>query len=885
MTNQYGPKTKAADQLHAMKYRGIGEDFREAMNRVAFALKDSDDHYHAFRDVLLNQRFMPAGRIQAAMGASRKTTAYNCLSGETEILTREHGIVSIESLSDTYATVLDGNGNWTLSKFLKFGKQDVHTVSFTHGRKRIDILATADHGWIIDNKKVVTTSLKRNDRVDFISKDKNIDNPDDYKRGVIHGYVYADGTAEVNNGFSVRVCKGKEEFIEFLNGFPKSNPPSYEGDAKYYFYGENAFTDLKALPKVNDITDSYLLGFIRSWLTADGCISDQPEAILTGDVDEECWIKRWGPLVGFHVTGSSAMNAPTPWKRNKKLRNIRFDLRSIVPGDLLISKKRKRIEAYSINDKNWRVRSVSEIPTLKNISVYCAVVPTSHSFALNGGVHSSNCFVSGTIEDSFVDGAGSIMGRAHQAAATMRMGGGIGYDFSTLRPRGFRVAKIDSQSSGPVSFMPIFDAVCLATASYGHRRGAQMGVLRVDHPDIEEFLTAKQNNTALKGFNVSIAVTDTFMEAALAGKEFDLMWDGKPYKTIEAAPLWEKIMRATYDWAEPGVLFIDTINRMNNLWYAETLAATNPCGEQPLPPYGACLLGSFNLTKYLFNIAGDYEFDFEALKNDIPHVVRAMDNVVDRTNYPLPEQRAEAITKRRMGLGVAGLANAGEALGFPYGSEKFLAFEAQVLEVIRDESYLASACLAKEKGSFPLYDDVRYLEGKFIRQLPGRVFDAIVSYGIRNSHLTSIAPTGTISMAADNISSGIEPVFSYKVTRSINTPEGSVMTEIEDYGVGFLGTKGKVSSEVTAQEHVAVLTTAQKYVDSAVSKTCNVDSNMAWADFKKIYEDAWKAGAKGCTTFNADGKRFALLTPTEEIKASPAELSCEIGPDGQRSCE
>lgn len=502
-----------------------------------------------------------------------------------------------------------------------------------------------------------------------------------------------------------------------------------------------------------------------------------------------------------------------------------------------------------------------------------------------------NCFVSGIVEDSYVDGQGSIMGRAHQAAATMRMGGGIGYDFSTLRPRGSRVRKIDSQSSGPVSFMPIFDAVCQATSSYGHRRGAQMAVMRVDHPDIEEFVSAKQNDSALRGFNVSVAITDAFMEAALSetNNEFDLVWDGKVDKTIDAKALWEKIMRSTFDWAEPGVLFIDTINNQNNLGYCETISATNPCGEQPLPPFGACLLGSFNLTKYLVRVEvpeKSWKFDWEQLKADIPHVVRGMDNVVDRTIYPLSEQRAEAISKRRMGLGVAGLANAIEAvLGGPcYGDANFIAMQKQILRMIRDETYKESCWLAKEKGAFPHFDPDRYCSRPFIKTLPEEVQQSIREVGIRNSHLTSIAPTGTISMTADNISSGIEPVIFYSTDRTINTPDGEMKVVVEDYGVGFLGTRGKTSADVTAAEHVAVLIAAQEFVDSAVSKTCNVSPDMPWDDFKNVYVEAWRGGAKGATTFNSGGKRWALLKPADPTP-SDGELSCEISPNGERSCE
>lgn len=505
-----------------------------------------------------------------------------------------------------------------------------------------------------------------------------------------------------------------------------------------------------------------------------------------------------------------------------------------------------------------------------------------------------NCYVSGTILDSFVHGDGNIMQRASEAAATMRMGGGIGYDFSTLRPKGALIRKLQSHSSGPIAFMDIFNAVCKCVASSGHRRGAQMGVLRVDHPDIEEFIHAKQNTTALTGFNLSIAVTDEFMAAVKVGASFDLKWGGEVYKTVDARALWETIMRSTWDWAEPGVLFIDTINRMNNLGYCETIAATNPCGEQPLPPFGACLLGSFNLAKYIkpktVRALGvpAWEFNWERLALDIAPVVRAMDNVVDRARYPLPEQEHEAKSKRRMGLGVTGLANAAEALGFSYGSPAFLEFQEEVLKLIAVESYRASALLAHEKGSFPLFNKEEYLRSEFVQKLPLDVQEMIRELGIRNSHLTSIAPTGTISLCADNVSSGIEPVFDYITERPVNTPNGVEMVTVEDYGVANFGVKGRRASEVTAQEHVAVLASAQKWVDSSVSKTCNMDGSMSWEDFKGLYMTAWESGAKGCTTFNIDGKRMALLTgksTPKEDDGPMVETSCQIDPEtGRREC-
>lgn len=500
-----------------------------------------------------------------------------------------------------------------------------------------------------------------------------------------------------------------------------------------------------------------------------------------------------------------------------------------------------------------------------------------------------NCFVSGTIADSFVDGEGSIMTRATEAAQTMRMGGGIGYDFSPLRPRNAIIKKLDSRSSGPISFMGIYDSICDCIASAGHRRGAQMGVLRVDHPDIVEFIHAKQNSDKLNGFNLSIGITDTFMEAVLDDDQFELKWGGEVYSTINARALWEKIMRSTWDWAEPGVLFIDRINQMNNLWYCELIAAVNPCGEQPLPPNGACILASFNLTKYILHLRdGSHDgggimvtFDIEQFKADIPHCVRAMDRVIDVTSYPLEDQEMESKAKRRMGLGVTGLANAGEALGHAYGSPGFLAFESAIMTVLRDECYRASIQLAKEKGPFPMFSADQYPMGEFIQTLPVDIQDSIAEHGIRNSHLLSIAPTGTISLCADNVSSGIEPVFAKSTRRLVQTADGQQEQLIEDYGFARWGVEPKVCAEVTAEEHLAVLQIAQQFVDSAVSKTCNVPSTMDWESFKQLYMDAWKAGCKGITTFQDGGKRVGIL------QAEPEDgEACRYDPEtGSKTCD
>src|SRR5579859_4473864 len=374
-----------------------------------------------------------------------------------------------------------------------------------------------------------------------------------------------------------------------------------------------------------------------------------------------------------------------------------------------------------------------------------------------------NCFVMGTIPDDM----GGIFDQLREAALTMQQGGGIGYDFSTIRPKGAPVRGVGADASGPLSFMDVWDAMCRTIMSAGYRRGAMMATLRCDHPDIEAFIDAKREPGRLRMFNLSVLATDAFMAAVKSDASWPLVFGGTIYRTVRARELWDRIMQATYDYAEPGVIFIDRINRRNNLVYCETISATNPCGEQPLPPYGACLLGSINLASLVVDpFTAEARLDMERLRQVVPVAVRMMDNVIDVSRFPLEQQTHEARAKRRIGLGVTGLADALILCNVRYGSGRAVATTEQWMRAIERAAYLASTELAREKGAFPLFDKEKYLAGETVRGLDADVRAAIERHGIRNSLLTSVAPTGTISILADNVSSGLEPVFSFRYTRN-----------------------------------------------------------------------------------------------------------------------
>ncbi|MEO0412551.1 MAG: adenosylcobalamin-dependent ribonucleoside-diphosphate reductase [Pseudomonadota bacterium] len=488
-----------------------------------------------------------------------------------------------------------------------------------------------------------------------------------------------------------------------------------------------------------------------------------------------------------------------------------------------------------------------------------------------------NCFVMGRVPDSLE----GIFENLKEAALTMQQGGGIGYDFSTIRPKGALVKGVGADASGPLSFMDVWDSMCRTIMSAGYRRGAMMATMRCDHPDIEDFIKAKRDPGRLRMFNLSVLVTDAFMQAVEDDKPWDLEFDGEVFKTLAARELWDTIMRSTYAYAEPGVIFIDRINNRNNLAYCEDIYATNPCGEQPLPPYGACLLGSVNLARFVIDAFEDgAALDEAALRETVHTAVRMMDNVVDVSRFPLEAQRREALAKRRIGLGVTGLADALIMVGERYGGARSLKTIDRWLGLVQREAYLASVDIAKEKGAFPLFDRDAYLASPTIQSLDEDVRAAIAEHGIRNALVTSVAPTGTISLFADNVSSGLEPVFSFTYKRKVLMPDNTRKEEtVSDYAYRLFREKFGEDAPlpdyfVTAQtlspiDHVKVQAVVQKHIDSSISKTINCPEDISFEDFKDVYAQAYATGCKGCTTYRPNDVTGSVLSVEEEPKEEP----------------
>jgi len=521
-----------------------------------------------------------------------------------------------------------------------------------------------------------------------------------------------------------------------------------------------------------------------------------------------------------------------------------------------------------------------------------------------------NCFVMGLMEDTL----DSIFEHLKEGALTMQKGGGVGYDFSTLRPSGTRAVSSNTIATGPVSFMQIWNRMCETLLTSDARRGAMMATLRIDHPDIESFINAKQEAGSLTNFNLSVLVTDDFMDAVRTNNEWKLVfpkkqlkgseyrnyetvsrtWSGHSdpapcyvFETVSARKLWQSITEAAFNTAEPGVLFIDHINNWNNLWYCEHISATNPCGEIPLPPYGSCDLGSINLTAFVNNpFTPEAHMDMDAIRELVPTAVRMLDNVIDVTDFPLDIQRNEAVKKRRIGLGITGLADALIMLNLDYGTAEARNTASRIMKLITHTAYRASIELAREKGPFPLLETEKYLKSLFLHGFPADIIDGISNHGIRNSHLTAIAPTGSISILANNISSGIEPVFDFRYSRKVLKEDRTPETfDVEDFAYSLwkqvnggdapLPDFFTRATDLTPEQHLSMQAAVQPYIDNSISKTINIPKTFPYDDFMTIFEMAYDKGLKGCTTFRPNAVTGSVLS-SEEGSRELSDHACRV---------
>lgn len=581
------------------------------------------------------------------------------------------------------------------------------------------------------------------------------------------------------------------------------------------------------------------------------------------------------------------------WEQKYRLQKFNGDILDMSVDDTLM----RIAKALSVNevqssydDQVWQDMFFEALSDFK-------FLPAGRIIAGAGSgrkVTLSNCYTMGKIEDDL----GSIYDHLKEAALTMKQGGGIGYCFSTLRPSGAHVKGVDADASGPLTFMDNWDSMCRTIMSAGERRGAMMATMHVWHPDIIKFIKAKADPVRLRNFNMSVLITDDFMEAVLNKTDFDLCFEGEHYETVYAPDLWDMIMKSTYDHAEPGVLFIDRINFMHNINYLEEIVATNPCGEKPMGHYASCLLGSQNLVMFILQPFTKYaSIDWVALKKSVHTAIRMMDNVIEVSNYPLEAQKEKALADRQLGLGITGLADALTMMGIRYGSPEAVIHTERLMEFINNEAYYASIELAKERGPFPTFDADKFLASGFMKTRPIKMRDMIRQYGIRNALLTSIAPTGTISMYANNVSSGIEPIFAFQFERKILNGDGSHRFEIvKDYAVwlweDMFGDKPLPDYFVSAQTltpsaHIRMQAAAQKHVDSSISKTVNCPEDISFEDFKNVYMEAWDSGCKGCTTYRPNDVTGSILTVIDEPKAQADEgAACYFDPaTGKKTCD
>jgi ribonucleoside-diphosphate reductase alpha chain len=1001
----------ASQEIWEMKYQlktkqdvVIDETVQASFERVALELAEVEDKsvqeewYKKFLWALQHGA-VPAGRIMSNLGASYykpSTSSINCLSGNTKVLTREYGVVRISFLAGKEVHVVNGKGRWSKVKFRSYGIQTTYPMSFSRlntSRCNEVIRSTGSHRWVLQDGRVATTefflsgpSLRKLNRFPNLVAPKQKLEKDEYLAGILHGLVFGDGCARPTEGDSVyqldlinekrELAPLVKKILKVLNIRYSAITVKYGDTSEGLRFGHlHSDTDLKSLPEKSLASNySYLRGFFAGILAADGSIdlngSTASDVLIYGTKDLIQFLNKYLPIAGLLPTKYSRFSKKGTktnlGTRTRDLYVIHIHTYSVIGKDVLRELHKSKFvtdgDLCGLSFSTWKLTGCDYDPVEEE--VFCCVEPETHSFVLGSGLLTGNCTVSGTIQDSMDD----ILSKVHEAGMTLKAGCGIGYEFSTLRPRDAFVAGAGAYTSGPLSFMNIYDKMCFTVASAGGRRGAQMSTFSITHPDVLEYIKAKREDGRLRQFNLSLLITKEFIEAVnenaywqlsfpITQKELDLegfqlhdqniIWRDHPitegyivneagqvaqrvYSIVEARVLWDAIMSSTYDFAEPGFILIDKVNEMNNLWFCENIRATNPCGEQPLPPYGSCLLGSINLTNFVtYPFTDKASFDFNTYTEVISIFTRMLDNVVELNGLPLSNQRDEILRKRRHGMGFFGLGSALAMLKIAYGSPASLAFTDEVSKTLALKGWETGVALAKEKGPAPIFQEDFIVTQAMLAKCPAlnndgyfigdtipakllfstygnymkRIAEAspslveeIKTYGCRFTHHSSIAPTGTISLSfGNNASNGIEPSFSHSYTRNVikagrKTKDTMAVYSYEllvyrhlidpdaNPGDGSLPDYFVSADTISPKAHVDVQAAAQKWIDSSISKTINVPTDFPYEDFKDIYMYAYEQGLKGCTTFRFNPEAFqGVLVNASDLENTTYEFVLEDG--------
>lgn len=894
------------------KYLQKGETKPEhSYRRVARAIagapceKDPVTAEALFFEMMNNRLFLPGGRILAGAGTDKVVTLMNCLGGETELYTKEFGVKTLQELAGKTVTVLTRSG-WKSAKIKCFGIQKLNRIELAPSRsknRRKVVRATATHRWFLKGGMEIT-KLHKGAKLEtcsaFISG-----NRDEYRAGLFHGIIFGDGQLhrqtlrEVSGGYPqgtyhhvLRACGRVTEHYDLLDEYCTNykQPDAAKGDRIYYHHGSENYKDFPV-----DKSADYINGFIDGWWIADGHYENgQTQRCISSTSYEHLdWLVKYAPLGGYIVTGDKIIG--------KKVTNLG------------VAKDPCRAVTILPEEKTggWEVISIQEDAVEP---VYCAVVDDVHAFCLTEGLYTGNCYVNETLEDSME----GIFRGVTALALTSQQGGGMGTAFETLRPANAILKRTQSAASGVLPFMDVYSQTGKTIRSAGERRAAQMGTISDTHPDLPEYIVAKGNglkdgSKRLSEFNISVLISDAFLAACEDDEQWLLYFHIPPthrdeslaqydftdgndvlqyvYGAWRARDLWDLILRNTYEYSDPGIIFIDRVNDLNNLQYCETIRCTNPCGEQPLPPNGTCNLGAINVAQCVRNpFTQDAELDLGLIEAAATAGVRFLDNVIEVTGYPLEAQRDEEYAKRRIGLGITGLGTCLAQLRQRYGSVASERTTTQIMKTIAMAAYRASVDLAKSRGSFPKMDACIIEAGFINERIPDDIQELIVEIGLRNGVILTIAPVGTGSIALGNISSGLEPDFAHAYERNVRSKNTEVFTKYTEksYTLRFLEFIIRKPADLSSDwlttaldldiaEHIRIQGACQKWVDASVSKTVNIPEDYPFDKFAEVYQLAYQYGCKGCTTYRPSGLRENILQVASDPKVTLAEARKKRG--------